>query len=166
MNLIPIYYNQDWLNKIADWRNESKEHLRTGDDTFRENQKSWVEKVSKSGDHYYFIAIGWEGNLELVGYCGLDKIHPVNRTAEISLLIGREWRGENNGKNSVKKLLIKAFNELNLNLIYAETYNNKKFWIKCGFKEEANLRQRKYCNNNYNDSTILSITRDEFYVDS
>ncbi len=162
MKLIKIYNNQEYLKQIADWRNAEKVNLRSCFDTGYDGQGKWAESIGKSNDQYYFIT----QNDELVGYCGLDKIHVANRTAEISLLIGSQYQKTGYGSVIVAELLGKAFNCLNLNLVYAETYFNKEFWIKCRFKEEVVLRDRKYWEGGYYNSTILSITKDEYYDNS
>lgn len=177
MQLIPVYYNEMWLRLIANWRNDPKVKgsLRSAFDTNYDGQKDFVERTRKSGDQYFFIVKkekrkeshnshsnkSDEYNL-LLGYCGLDKIHLANRTAEISLLVAPRFHRQGYGKVAIAMLLGKAFLEMNLNLIFAETYFNKRFWEKCGFNEEASLRDRKYWDGKYHDSYMLSVSRKEW----
>lgn len=175
MTLIPVYNNELWLRLIAGWRNEpkTKSQLRTTFDTNYDSQVEWVQRVRNSTDQYFYI-VEFEISKDeynndkkrstLMGYCGLDKLHPANRTAEISILIAPRFQGQGTGKQVVSQLLNKAFNEFNLNLIFAETYFGVKFWTKCGFTVDAELRARKYYNGEYHDSTILSISKEEFYA--
>jgi RimJ/RimL family protein N-acetyltransferase len=163
--LLPIWYDQKYLTQIACWRNKNKKILRTSGETNYNQQREWVNKITNDKTcQYYFIRNS--ENKELVGYCGLDKINLVNRVAELSLLIDPYWQKKRFGKTVVKELSRIAFAELNLNLIFVECYTttlNCTFWEKCGFKIEAQLRERKYWNNNFYDSVIASITKKEYY---
>jgi RimJ/RimL family protein N-acetyltransferase len=179
--LIPMFYHEIYLKLISNWRNmpEIKKTLRSYTDTNQDGQKDFIERIRKSDDMYYYIMQSEVNDSSytdkeystdnrkyintLVGYCGLDKLHFANRTAEISLLIAPQFQRAGHGKDAVKLLLQKAFNEVNLNLVFAETYFGKDFWIKCGFKQEGVLRDRKYHDNDYHDSYLLSIIREEFY---
>jgi len=181
VTLIPMFYHEIYLKLISNWRNmpEVKKTLRSYLDTNQDNQKDFVDRIRKSNDMYYYIMqsetndssyTDKEYNTDprkyintLVGYCGLDKIHQANRTAEISLLIAPQFQRAGHGLSAVKLLLLKAFDEVNLNLIFAETYFGKEFWIKCGFKQDGIMRDRKYYADKYHNSYMLSITRQEFY---
>lgn len=174
MVLIPLYNNELWLRLIADWRNDNKvkKQLRTARDTDYDGQIEWVNKIRASNDIYFYIVEqekiqNYDKTKEhtkstLIGYCGLDKIHDANRTAEISLLIAPRFQSQGKGQEAVRRLLYKAFNEYNLKLIFAETYFKKDFWEKCGFRHEAQLRDRKYYEGKYHDSIILSISSEEW----
>jgi len=150
------------LNQIAQWRNLVLEALRTGDFTSPgESQIQWTKSFSQS-DKYFFIYFNDD---KFIGYCGLDKFHPINRTAEISLLIGMTFTRQGIGREAVKFLLHYGFDLLNLNLIFGEVYlttTNSKFWLKQGFKKEAILRHRKYWKGKYYNSMVFSITQKEY----
>ena len=161
VRLEKIWEDQHNLNKIAEWRDLSIETLRTADLTKQGiSQINWVSNLKES-EKYYFIYY----NEIFVGYCGLDKIHSSNRTAEISLLISLSHRGQQIGGTAIKELLKLGFDVFNLNLIFGEAYEtttNWEFWIKQGFKPEGILRQRKYWNGKYYDSTIFSMLKGEW----
>jgi RimJ/RimL family protein N-acetyltransferase len=127
------------------------------------NQREWLNKIINDATCQYFIVAdektrGWSG------YCGLDKIHPVNRTAELSVLIFNPYKGQGLGKFAVTKLCDYGFSVLNLNTIFVETYdlpnsNRVAFFEKCGFTFEGRLRNRKYYNDSYWDSIMMSIVK-------
>lgn len=152
------------LSNLVRWRNDDRVryNLRDVFDNTISGQEDWIKHVTKDKTCiYYFI---WDAiENKAVGYCGLDKIHIANRTAEISLLVDPDRHGRGIGKEAVNKLLWVAFKRFNLNLVYAETYFNSEFWEKVGFTKEAELRDRKYYDNKYHNSTILSITQEEYY---
>lgn len=174
ITLEKITVKQPELDLIAKWRNESMDTLRASDLTAKGYaQEQWVKGHTES-EKYYFIYYyddtptpkGEIGNV-LVGYCGLDKIHPAHRTAELSLLIAPHSQNRGFGRKVVRLLLEKAFFDLNLNCIFIEvigfsdTYTN--FWNKLGFfTHEGKLRERFYKRGSMWSSTIASITKTEF----
>lgn len=171
IRLVPLFYNEALLNTMALERNANMSFLRDWRYTNTDTQKSWVESIQSDNTCEYFSICECKGNeiRDVVGYCGLDKIHLANRTAEISMLIFEKHKQKGAGKETVRILLSYAFAILNLNLVHAEVYRtttNDQFWEKCGFKKEAILRQRKYWNNQYYDSIIMSITSGEYFDDN
>jgi RimJ/RimL family protein N-acetyltransferase len=161
MILDPISLKEPELSLIAKWRNESLHTLRSHERTMEYNQKDWVLDSQKRGDRYYFMYYGHD----LVGYCGLDKIDNINKTAEIALLVNPDLWEFGHKTIACKLLLWKAFNEMNLNCIYVEVYctsNAWFFWKQMGFRAEGKLRQRKFWDGVYYDSIIASILKEEF----
>lgn len=158
---ITVYSTKlDELSLIAHWRNESMISLRSSEPTDPLNQFEWVQSFNDSVRYFYI----YHGEL-FVGYCGLDKIHPVNKTAELGLLVGPNYRKINVGRGAVLALLKFGFTELNLNLIFIEVYattNNINFWLKQGFITEGKLRQRKFWEGNYYDSIMASMTKTDW----
>lgn len=146
------------LLQIALWRNETLASLRTCWPT-KENivtQKEWVLSMSHGVDAYFLIYSG----KDFVGYCGLDKIS-MNRTAEISCLVGREWEGMGIGTDAVNSLLDYGFNKLGLNRIYGEVYQTTtavKFWKKFGFQIEGTLRDRKLWQGEFYHSDMIGMS--------
>ena len=163
--LKPIDESQ--LQRIAEYRNrpEIKKTLRSYMDTYPSNQDAWLESVVKDNTRSYYLIYFPNNDKKLLGYCGLDKMHFANRTAEISLLIDPGFHGRGIGSATVQSILDIAFNQFNLNLVYADTYTTTyayKFWERCGFVQEAKLRMRKYYAQKYYESVILSITNEEY----
>jgi RimJ/RimL family protein N-acetyltransferase len=155
------------LDKIADWRNNTMYSLRSNNLTAKgDSQRKWVELMDDT-EAYYFIykeEEPFQPDL-FIGYCGLDKIKPVERTAEISLLIGDEFKKQGYGKEAVDKLLSIAFEHMNLNLVYAEVIDivgANKFWHKCGFRYEAKLRDRYFKWGSFRDCFVLSVSKQEY----
>jgi len=80
---------------IATWRNKTQESLRTWKYTNKDCQDEWINNISKDNTCVYFSIYN---DKTLIGYCGLDKIHMINRNAEISLLISPEHQKGGHGK--------------------------------------------------------------------
>ena len=172
---------QPELNLIAEWRNQSLIGLRSNDLTAMGiSQERWVNSLSAS-EKYYFIYIpknpnvnykvlGWDKRAveikHFIGYCGLDKIDPINRTTEMGLLINPQYHKQGYGKEAVKQLLQMAFTDFNLNCVFIEVLmstRNWDFWKKQGFKIEGILKERHFKNGKYYNSTVGSVTRTDWF---
>ena len=154
------------LDQIAKWRNQSLISLRSNDLTAKgDGQKKWVDSFGPDEKYYFIYKLN---NRELVGYCGLDKIDSIHRTAELCLLIAPRLQKYGLGSATVSELLQMAFIDFNLNTIFIEVILNStgniKFWRKQGFIDEGRLRQRYFKNLVYKDSIIASITRYEWIL--
>ena len=163
--LTPIQKDDFSLLSIADWRNQTLISLRSSHRTEMEihSQNRWVHNWKAAGDEYYFIKTRNDG--QLVGYCGLDKISKVNKTAEMSLLIGSEFHRKGLGKYAVRSLLGHGFEVLGLNCIFIEVYRTTtawQFWEKCGFIQEGTLKARKYWEGCIYDSVAACMLENEY----
>jgi RimJ/RimL family protein N-acetyltransferase len=154
------------LNAIAKWRNESLISLRANEDTLQgASQVKWVESFGPSEKYFFIYDLITATSKPLVGYCGLDKIHSIHRTAELSLLIDPSRHKEGFGKQAVKELLRFGFEFLNLNCIFIEVIhstNNWDFWLKQGFEYEGTGRARYFKNNRYCEARIGSVLKSEW----
>lgn len=152
------------LSRIRDWRND--ECLRSG---FREyrllnmvNQRDWLDHISRSREVEMF-GIDFFGGL--VGVCGLCNINWVNRTAEISLFIAPAHQDKGYALQVLGLLRQKAFKELNLHRLWAETYSFHPAQIarleKSGYVHEGILREHVFKRGRYHDSIIQGLVNDE-----
>ena len=156
------------LLDIARWRNESMSVLRSTQETVANfvSQDAWVKHWKANGDKYYFIYGKDHYEDLLLGYCGLDKIDSVNKSAEVSLLIAPEKRGIGLGTRAIKDLLSIAFCKLELNRVFIEVYKTAEtyiFWDSIGFIQEGVLRETKKWDGKFHDSIVASILRDEYF---
>ena len=167
IKLEPLTVDEVKLSKMAEWRNDPDNHgaLRSYYPTHSALQKEWARAViADKTKAYYFISI-LGGTRDFIGYCGLDKIHEVNRTAELSLLIDGDHQRRGIGTSAVEEILARAFELLNINCVFIEAYltdDRWQFWGKQGFKTEGVLRSRKYYNNDYHNSVVASILKEEW----
>jgi RimJ/RimL family protein N-acetyltransferase len=135
------------LLKIAFWRNEVLPSLRSSHPTPVNiiPQIQWVKSFNLNTDNYFFIySDEIYTHKVLIGYCGLDKVNRINKTAEMSLLINPQLHRKGYGKRAARKLLNYGFNKLKLQCIYIECYtttSNWEFWKKVGFKEESRIQR-------------------------
>lgn len=132
---------------------------------------SWEYFIIRPTDDYKFLKSSFPPCNEIqrrpeddfIGMCGLTYIHPVNRSAEFAIVIGRdEYRGKGYGSDALKALIRYGFNDLNLHRIYCEVFSNNpaiSLYKKMGFVEEGILRDTYYCHGKYWNSHVLSMTK-------
>ena len=172
VKIIGLMKNDDWLLRIAEWRNDPRCRgvLLTPYVTAVDinKQREWADKVIWSeAEHFYYIVENVQKPFkpELLGYCGLIKVHMIPRTAELSILVDPDKMGKGIGGEAVMQLLKVGFMEFGLNCIYVDCYTNNtrnEFFEKQGFQEEGRLRARKYWDGRWYDSIMMSITRADY----
>ena len=101
-----------------------------------------------------------------IGNCGLHKGSPENRSAELGIFIGEsEYRSKGYGTDAARTLVRFAFDEMNLHRVELHVFDFNERAIasyrKCGFIEEARLRQARYQDGVYHDVLIMAVLRDE-----
>ncbi len=102
-----------------------------------------------------------------IGGCGLDKIDPHSRNAELGLFIGDpdHWN-QGLGTDVVRTLLRHGFDTLNLHRIYLRVFEFNERGVsvyrKLGFTEEGRLREDLYHEGRYWDTLIMGILQSEW----
>jgi RimJ/RimL family protein N-acetyltransferase len=120
------------------------------------------EICNRKSDHRFWAVLD---DLVFIGMVGLVNISLENRNAEISIVIDPEIRQAGKGREALELLLDKGFNEINLDSIYGECYENNKsisFWNKMIAKyngTHTKLKARKYCNGQYYDSLYFTFLK-------
>jgi len=156
---------------INQWRNASKESLRTSGPETLERQMKWYEDLpNRHGIRFWGIEIEpkyQEGDWlpwDLVGTGGFTDISLENRNAEISLLLNPFLRGKGYGEQAVDLLLEQAFDYMNLHTVYGECYYSNKraieFWAKMVNKYDGTstiLSQRKFLFGEYWNSYYFTF---------
>ena len=128
-------------------------------------QVEWYDRVSGDPAIKMFEIILIGSVLDPVGVCGLTSIDHVNQRAEFSLYIGPEYAGSGYGESALKTLLSHGFNDLNLNLIWGESFDGNpaiKMFAKVGFVQEGTRRKFYFKQGNFIDAHLFSITKNEF----
>jgi len=128
---------------VREWRNGEPQFLRTPYMITEKMQDEFYDNVINNRDskHRYFAIIE-KGEFQnknktynpdyFIGMGGLTNIEWENGTAEISLIIAPEYRGQGKGKEAVDLLLDEAFKQMRLYTVYGEVYGcgNVEFWEK------------------------------------
>jgi RimJ/RimL family protein N-acetyltransferase len=154
------------------WMNDKEVtlYLNHGTPVSRAEQQAWVEKVAlQTPPPEMTLAIDTLEDRH-IGIISLEGIENVNRLAELGIVIGdREYWSRGYGRDAILTLLRFAFNEMNLNRVWLDVHEDNARAIacyrKCGFIEEARLRQHRYKLGRYRDSLIMAVLRHEFAGD-
>jgi len=100
--------------------------------------------------------------VQVRGLCGLTSIDYVHSKAEISCYT-EDWKHD---KAAIQTLIEFGFNDLNLNRLWAETFETHKIHLdildELGFEREGVLRQSYFKDGKYLNSIIHSILRDDY----
>lgn len=82
---------------------------------------------------------------ELIGDLRLIKIRWFNRKAELSIILKKEFQGQNYGEEAIRSIIKYAFEKMNLHRLEAEVIEYNKTSIalveKLGFVLEGTLRR-------------------------
>ena len=158
------------LPLMYQWRNDSDIILRTRQwrKLYEREHEEWFENLDFN-KHLMYMIIVHNDYLEediKVGVCGLCYIDWVNRCAEVSILIGdKNYYRQGIATEAIKQLKVLAFEHMNFHKLYAEIYDYAEsslvLFKKCGFSEEARMKNTIYRNGLYWDSIFLSLLRKE-----
>lgn len=166
IRLAPL--RKDLVKIAANWRNQDISGLRTPFFLTYEMQEEFYRDVicNRNSCHRYYAleATNKKGSI-FVGMGGITNIQWENGIGEISLIINPDFRRMGYGKGCADVLFDHAFSNLRLHTVCGEYYHcnvNRRFWAKYLEQNGAYsviLKNRKYHEGKYNDSTYFSISR-------
>jgi RimJ/RimL family protein N-acetyltransferase len=128
--------------------------------------EKWYESYLASREHNVRLAIVMETSGQYVGNVNLTGIHPVNRSAEFSILVGDKtvW-GKGVGREATRLMLAHAFSDRNLHRVYlsvlATNERALRLYERVGFRTEGTLRQAVFKSGAYHDLVTMSVLRHE-----
>ena len=102
-----------------------------------------------------------------IGGINFNAIYVESRKARLGITIGeKELWSQGYGADAIRTLLRFAFDEMNLNrvdlTVDAAHAGAIACYRKCGFVEEARMRQYHYARGAYHDWLVMGILREEF----
>jgi RimJ/RimL family protein N-acetyltransferase len=132
-----------------------------------ETDEQWFDQYLKNRSNQIRMAIIEEKSTQFIGVIYLLDIDFINRTASAAYMIGeKKNQGKGYGTQAVIKILVHAFNNLNLNRVFGYWLEENKRSIhvakKCGFIEEGVMRHHVYKNGGYKDLLIMGVLKEEF----
>ena len=150
---------EDDLQFLNDVRNEyCEEFLHDSRQFTLEETKQWFHKYNPD---FYIITL----DNEKIGYFRLSNYSDVNKNIYIGADISPKFKGKGFGKLSYEKFIPFLFETYNLNKISLEVLSNNiialNLYKKLGFVTEGVKRQEVYKNNQWVDSIIMSILKNE-----
>jgi diamine N-acetyltransferase len=122
----------------------------------------WYESYLASRERNVRLAITVGETAHYVGNVNLTGIHPINRSGELSILIGdRSFWGRGIGSEATSRMLEHAFRDLNLHRVHltvlASNERARRLYRGRGFREEGVHREALFKNGTYVD--VVSMAR-------
>jgi len=113
------------------------------------------------------LAIVLNDDQHHIGNIALQDIHPLHRTAELSLVIGeRDQWGKGLAGEASQLIVAHGFNELNLRRIACGTFGSnvamQKLALRLGMKEEGRRRAAVFKSGICEDVIEYGLLREEF----
>jgi len=102
---------------------------------------------------------------EIVGVCGLTDLDMLNRRAEFSLYIIRKYQLQGFSCKALKTLFTHGFRDLNLNVIWGETFEGNPaagVFEKIGMVHEGTRRDFYFKNGKYLNAHLYSVKAKEW----
>ena len=119
-----------------------------------------AKKYEPSIDNQRFAVVRKEDNV-LVGRVGFFNYNPLNRSAELGIIIDPEERKKGFAAEALKVLIRYLFKYRGLNKVYAETADHntstKKLLESMHFKKDGTLRQHYFYNGQFHDKLVYSL---------
>ena len=104
---------------------------------------------------------------EHIGNLRLADVQPENRSASLSVVIGRrDFWSRGFGTDAMRALQRFVFDEMNLHRLELHVFAFNERAIACyrraGFTEECRLRRAQYADGDFHDVIVMSILRHEW----
>lgn len=124
----------------------------------------WFERVTTDTSRVIF-GIRNHAESRLVGVVQLVDIHPVHRSAELIIRIGREAdRSLGYGTEAVELIKTFSFRDRNLQRIFLRVFSNNlramRAYEKAGLQQEGTLRRAAFIDGRWCDQVIMAILAD------
>lgn len=156
------------LAQLNSWRNDPELVASLGNNFLFISgavDDAWFNSYLQNRDKAIRLSILSDG--KYIGNVNLTSIHPINRSAEYSIMIGvAEERGKKVGLEATQQILRHAFEDRGLNRVYLTVLSDNVAAIglyeKVGFKREGVKRQDIFKNGQFHDVVMMAILASEF----
>jgi ribosomal-protein-alanine N-acetyltransferase len=162
-------YSDDILGSYPSWFNNEEVCKGNSHHVFPYTEaaaREYIEYSHHTKDDLILAIILLKGD-QHIGNIALQHIHPVYRSADLSLVIGdpSHW-GKGYGIEAARLLCSHAFRTMNLHRVSCGTFENNhgmnRLAIALGMKEEGRRRDAAFKDGKYIDVLEYGIIRDEF----
>lgn len=155
------------LEAIREMTNDREQEYMIGGwslPTAVKHQEDWYQRVLADKNNLRF-AIEFNGSF--TGLVTLTDIDWKNRRAKSGIRLTLDApKKQGIATDALMSLLGYAFDELNLNRVYATVLEHnkasRKLHAKCGYQEEGLMRQSVYKRGDYHNELLLSILQTEY----
>src|SRR5690606_24919866 len=121
---------------------------------------NWYRNYVLNRDKAVRLAIEVDG--KYIGNVNLTGIHPVNRSAEFSIMIGeKNYWGQGIGREASQQMLRHGFDDLQLHRIWlgvlAGNIAAQRLYESLGFRIEGAQRQAIFKQGGYHDLILMGL---------
>jgi RimJ/RimL family protein N-acetyltransferase len=125
----------------------------------------WFETISRDASRVVF-ALRDAQTSRLVGILQLIDLHPIHRSVQLVIRIGREDdRGRGYGSEAVRLAIRYAFRDRNLHRLWLTVFGDNaraiRAYEKAGLKIEGALRHAYFIDGRWRDGVIMAALADE-----
>jgi RimJ/RimL family protein N-acetyltransferase len=125
----------------------------------------WFDELGQDRSRVIF-AIRRAPDAEVLGTVQLRDIHPVHRSAELTIRIGVEAeRGKGAGKEALRLAIRFAFDDLNLRRVDLRVFASNERAIRAyraaGFGVEGTMRRAAYIGGRWEDVLMMAVLRED-----
>lgn len=158
------------LDRNCRWMNDGEvtRHLNMRYPISMAAEEVWMRERTSgmSGFQNVWYAIETKDGLH-IGGINFHSVDPEDRKARLGVAIGdKEHWSRGYGTDAMLTFLRFAFDEMNLHrvdlTVNADNERARACYRKCGFVDEARMRQAVYGGGVYVDQFVMGILRDEF----
>jgi len=157
--------NHGWINDTEVTRFLSARYQMS-----RAAEEEWMKSVAgrpMSFERTFFAIVTKDGRH--IGNTNFFNVSPEDRSAELGIMIGdKGYWSKGYGTDALTTLLRFGFDEMNLYRIalcvYEQNGRARACYRKCGFVEEARMREEIFQEGAYQDLIWMSVLRAEFYT--
>lgn len=155
------------LEAIREMTNDANQEWMIGGWSFpaaKKHQEDWYQRILSDKNN---IRLAIDYNDKFVGLVTLTDIDWKNRRAESGIRLTLDApKKQGIATDALTSLLRYAFNELNLNRVYATVVEHNipsmKLHTKCGYTVEGKLRNSVYKRGEFHNEVFFSILKAEF----
>ena len=129
------------------------------------SHSEWFDTIGRD-DSKVLFAIRKVPERTLVGSVQLKDIHPVHRSAELLIRIGKdEDRGQGFGTEAVRLALAFGWRDLNLERIWLRVFASNeraiRAYLRAGLGEEGRMRRAAFVDGRWEDQVLMAALRVE-----
>ena len=149
---------KDDIEQLRIWRNDLYKHFRQYKPISETEQIRWYNETK---DIMFAVC----DNGKLIGCAGLCYIDLKNRSADLSIYIGKTYI-DDRAEIAIKLLFDYGFKELGLERIYNDLFEydilKHDMLLSCGMKVEGVARNKYYRDGQFYNAKLYSILRSEY----
>jgi RimJ/RimL family protein N-acetyltransferase len=160
----PIRLYPDIPEGAREWRNDYdiRRWCRQNSMISRAEHEDWLRRQHEDPSIKMF---GISNGVKSVGVCGFTSIDRLNRSAEFSLYISMNHKGEGYGINALRTLCAHGFRDWGFHRIWGEVFDGNpalKTFLDAGFHQEGVLRQAYFREGKFIDAHRIAVLAEEW----